>query len=264
MSSLTIRPLNTGLIGPSSSLYYYDTLHRIYNPPAFMVGIPCFAFLVEGGDKPLLVDTGISDPKHASQYHNSKESWPSDMTIMDQLKRVGYQPEDIGYVVLSHLHWDHCYFMNRFTKARFFVHPKEIEFSRDPLPPFLLPYEHPITGLRPPAEGLNLEPVTQGVEIIPGVSVLETPGHSMGDITVCVNAQSGEYLCVGDAIMHMDNIKEVKEMHYTVSPPGRFLNMIECYRSLELLKNRAKSPDFLLASHDKGLLDRIQTTPVLS
>ena len=265
MGNLSIRPLNTGFVSPSKTLFYYETLVSTYNPPDIQKETPVFCFLVEGGDRPLMVDTGLSSTEHARQHHNPAPYQPEGMSVLEQLKKAGYAPEDIGYVVLTHLHWDHCSYLPYFKNARFFAHPTEIAFAANPLPMYCRPYEHPVIGIQSPYSGLRLEPVTEGDEIIPGISILDTPGHSPGHITVCVNAPSGEYLCVGDAILHMDNLKEVDAggVHYSITPPGRFTNLLECWNSISTLKARAKFPDYLLLAHDKSLVQRVKETPVL-
>jgi predicted MPP superfamily phosphohydrolase len=47
-----------------------------------------------------------------------------------------------------------------------------------------------------------------------------------------------------------------------VTPPGRFANIIECWRSLEITKERAESLDHILVTHETELLTRMQKTPV--
>jgi glyoxylase-like metal-dependent hydrolase (beta-lactamase superfamily II) len=104
--------------------------------------------------------------------------------------------------------------------------------------------------------------VTEGDEIIPGVTVMESPGHSPGHISACVYTASGEYIVGGDAVMTLDNLKPVASLHYAVSPTGLAINFAEAWDSLEKIKNRAKSEDYVLAGHDKTLLERVAKTPV--
>ena len=262
MGTLTIRPLCTGIATPPGTTNYYEALRDFYNPAAFME-MPAFTFLVEGGDRLLLVDTGFPSPAYARQNKLSKAPWPDDVTVIHQLKRAGFEPEDIDDIVITHLHWDHCSHMAHFPNARFFVHPKELAFAHDPLPMYYQSYLHPALGLKRPYDHLKLEPVVEGDEIMPGVTVLETPGHTPGHIALSVDAPSGEYLLVGDAILHMDNIKPVPSLHYSVSPPARNASLIDCCSTLEMLRARAKSTDYLLATHDIGLVARAEKTPVL-
>ncbi len=54
----------------------------------------------------------------------------------------------------------------------------------------------------------------------------------------------------------------VPEMHYTITPPGRFSSIVEAWNSIELLKNKAAHPGFLLCCHDTGLIKRTEESPV--
>ena len=60
----------------------------------------------------------------------------------------------------------------------------------------------------------------------------------------------------------MANFNEIPEIGYNVTPPGRFANIIECWRSLEITKERAESLDHILVTHETELLTRMQKTPV--
>ena len=262
MSTLSVRPINTGIMAVPKSVLFHTSLLDIYHTADVQEGTPVFCFLVEGGDRPLLVDTGMSSTEWAHKYHGAASFQPTGMSVIEQLNTLGYKPADIGHVVLTHLHWDHCHYMEHFTNARFYVHPSELAFAENPLPLYYKAYEHSILGIQSPFSKVTLAPVTEGMEIMPGVSILETPGHSPGHIAVIVNTASGDYLCAGDAVATLDNFKPVEELHYSVSPIGLSINLIEAWNSLEKMKLRAGSPDRVLASHDVALLERIAKEPV--
>ena len=62
--------------------------------------------LVETGNRLILVDTGIGskqDLKFFSHYFLH-----GDFSLDESLKSIGYHPEDITDVFLTHLHFDHC------------------------------------------------------------------------------------------------------------------------------------------------------------
>lgn len=111
MSNLTIRPINTGFVTmiPKQYLYHHSTV--VYYPDASdrEEEYPVFTYLVEGGDKLLLVDTGMAYTERADKYHHHGSYQPEGMAIADQLAKIGYKPEDIDIVVFTHLHWDHCF-----------------------------------------------------------------------------------------------------------------------------------------------------------
>ena len=100
-------------------------------------------------------------------------------------------------------------------------------------------------------------------EIMPGVRVFETPGHSIGHQSVEIDTAAGRYICCGDAIFIMDNTKPIEEIHYDITPPNRFSDIVSAWKSIELIKARAESLDKILTCHDREMLDRVSKTPLL-
>lgn len=262
---LTIRPLNTGFVTtiPKQYLYHHSTVAYLKDVPDERIAMPCFAFLVEGGDELMLVDTGMASTQRASKYHHPGSWQPEGMSIIEQLAGIGYKPEDVGIVVFTHLHWDHIYYMQSFTRARFYVHEKEYAFAMDPIPLYYKSYEHPAIGIVRPFEGVKFNLTRGETEIMPGVRAFETFGHSPGHQSVEVDTKAGKYIICGDAIFNLDNIREIPEIHYNITPPGRYADIIAAWKSIETLKARAGRADLLLPCHEKSLEDTVRETPVL-
>lgn len=102
MGDLTIRPINTGYVTmiPKQYLYHHSTVKFYPNASDQEEEYPVFAYLVEGGDKLLLIDTGMAYTERASKYHHHGSRQPEGMAIAEQLAKIGYTPEDIDIVVL--------------------------------------------------------------------------------------------------------------------------------------------------------------------
>ena len=62
-----------------------------------------------------------------------------------------------------------------------------------------------------PFEGIKMELLEGEAEIMPGVRVFETPGHSIGHQSVEIDTAAGRYICCGDAIFIMDNTKPIED-----------------------------------------------------
>ncbi len=151
------------------------------------------------------------------------------------------------------MHWDHVYYMEKFTKAQFIAHRKEYEFALDPIPLYYKSYEHPALGLRRPFEGLKIDVVDGEEEIVEGVRVFPTPGHSPGHQSVEVDTKDGSYICAGDSLFILANLNPIPQIHYTITPPARFADIVACWKSIELQKNRAANPGLLLPCHEPGI-----------
>lgn len=265
MSNLTIRPINTGYVTmiPRQYLYHHSTLGFYPDASDEEEEYPVFTYLIEGGEKLLLVDTGMAGTERADKYHHQGSCQPEGMSITDQLAKIGYQPGDIDIVVFTHLHWDHCFYMDKFTNAKFYVNQKEYEFAMNPIPLYFKSYEAPQMGITRPFEGIEMNLVNGETEIMPGVRVFETPGHSAGHQSVEIDTASGRYICCGDAIFIMDNIKPIEPLHYDITPPNRFSDIVSTWKSIALIKNRAEGSDRILTCHDREMLARTARTPVL-
>lgn len=71
------------------------------------IELACRAFLVEDGERRVLIETGIGaffDPKHKERFGVVER----EHVLLDSLGRRGVRPEDIDVVLLSHLHFDHA------------------------------------------------------------------------------------------------------------------------------------------------------------
>jgi hypothetical protein len=56
--------------------------------------VPILAFLIEGGDRPILVDTGMRDPARAMEVHRlGPDRWKSKWSLDAQLAIHGLRPE---------------------------------------------------------------------------------------------------------------------------------------------------------------------------
>ncbi len=62
--------------------------------------------LIEDGDRLMLIDTGIGD-KQSEKFFSYYYLFGDD-SLQGSLKKLGFSPDDITDVFLTHLHFDHC------------------------------------------------------------------------------------------------------------------------------------------------------------
>ncbi len=111
------------------------------------------------------------------------------------LRSRGLTPDDIPLVVLTHAHWDHVQNVDLFPRATFVLHPKELAYSRAPRKgDWATPNYFAAT-----LQGGKIREVVEGDELESGVTVLETPGHAPGHISLLVNTPEGVAVVAADA-----------------------------------------------------------------
>jgi N-acyl homoserine lactone hydrolase len=246
--ALKIRPIQVG---------HFPTFERsvlAYGiDPGVKMRAPCIAWIIEGGSEPVLVDTGPYSEELARRYHYSDFERPPKMHPVAALRRLGVAPESLRYVILTHLHWDHCANLADFPNASFFVQERELHYAVAPLPVHRRAYDLGLQGTRPAwLEGLErIEAVRGDVDILPGIRLVTLPGHTVGSQGVVVNTDRGRYLIAGDTIA-LQECWNPSAPDDSI-PSGIHVNLTEYY---ETFAKMAKIADYVLAAHDFKTLDR--------
>ncbi|MBT8266126.1 MAG: MBL fold metallo-hydrolase [Bacteroidia bacterium] len=71
-----------------------------------MIDIAARCLLIEDGNRLILIDTGMGN-KQSEKFYGYYYLWGDD-SIEASLKQVGFHPDDITDVFMTHLHFDHC------------------------------------------------------------------------------------------------------------------------------------------------------------
>ncbi|RYM31348.1 MBL fold metallo-hydrolase [Brumimicrobium glaciale] len=108
---MKIYPLNTGsfkLDGGAMFGVVPKTLWSRTNKPDEnnMCSWSMRSMLIEDGDRLMLIDTGIGD-KQSEKFFSYYYLFGDD-SLKGNLKKLGFSPDDITDVFLTHLHFDHC------------------------------------------------------------------------------------------------------------------------------------------------------------
>lgn len=152
----------------------------------------CGVNLIEGLDEGgktvrIVVDTGHTGRRRALER---------------ELAARGLSASDIDVVVCTHVHWDHIENLNVFERARIVVHRDERRYAKRPhRNDFGCPdWIDAVLELY----GDRIWEVEEGVAVIPGVEIVEAPGHSAGTIAVAARTEDGTAVIAGDAIQNGD------------------------------------------------------------
>ncbi len=241
-----IYPINTGWVSLDHATYLY-----VKGTPGKMVDIPNTCYYVDTGEHKIMVDTGLPDGERASMYHRSCEKRGC-LESPDALKAMGVDPAEIDICIFTHLHWDHCHNMKAFPNARYIVSQTELQWAYNPLPLYYRSYESPVLGIEPPFYGCAFEVVQGETTIVPGVTMFDTPGHSIGHMSVAVETAVGTIVIVGDAMLRMGNIEPNLKEKWRYWIPQRNVDLIAGWKSIEEIDKRA---DYLLLYHDEVCLE---------
>ena len=187
----------------------------------------CGVFLIEGPEANGRRTRLLVDPAHVGRRP----------FLWDALAARNLTPQDIDLVAVTHAHWDHVQNIDVFAHAPLLLHPDEYQYS---LYPHINDWATPSwTGLM--LETMQIREVREGDEIMPGVGIVDMPGHSPGSIGITVETADGLCVITGDAI-HFAGVALTKVN------PLVFWNVEQATRSIERVVDLA---DVIYPGHDQ-------------
>lgn len=134
----------------------------------------------------LLVDTGMGwHPEVDAHYR------PRSRPLDDALRAAGLRRDDVTEVVNCHLHFDHCGGNPLLAGRPFFVQDTELAEARTS-------EDYTLPELVDPP-GTAWEVLDGEAEILPGVRVLPTPGHTAGHQSLVVRRTDGVVVVAGQS-----------------------------------------------------------------
>jgi N-acyl homoserine lactone hydrolase len=147
---------------------------------------PVHGFVVTHPGGAVLVDTGVGGPAELlSDWRVVNRS------VADALAGLDMSPADIGLVINTHLHFDHCGQNAVFTHAACYVQRAELNRAQRESPDL-----YDWFGFM----NARFELLDGDTEILPGLTVIATPGHTAGHQCVVVQAGAGASdVLIGDA-----------------------------------------------------------------
>lgn len=212
----------------------YFTYLRYYGEKILF---PVYAWLIEGGGKYILVDTGCSSEELENTWPPQKQ-WGGEEgpPIQDSLRKMGISMTEIETIILTHSHLDHFLNARKFPNAKVIVQEEELRYTMNPHPLFSQTYN------RQWYEGVNFKTINGDTEIIPGIEVIFTPGHSPGGQSICVNTEAGKAVIVGFCSID-DNFGQGGDI-----VPGLHTDPLKAYDSIIKIR---KIADIIIPSHSE-------------
>lgn len=136
----------------------------------------------------LLFDTGLGegDPEADAWYR------PMRRPLQEALRDAGIGTDNIRWVANCHLHFDHCGNNRALAGRPIFVQRIELQTART-TKDYTLPQMLDFPAAR-------YDELDGEAEILPGVHLIPTPGHTRGHQAVAVRAGDGTIILAGQAV----------------------------------------------------------------
>jgi glyoxylase-like metal-dependent hydrolase (beta-lactamase superfamily II) len=210
--------------------------------------------IVPSGGKVILCETGIGtklDEKRARQV----ELREPDGALL-ALKRLGIRPEEVDVVLSTHLHWDHAGGFTRrsegdrvavtFPRAKHFVQRSEWDFALDCDPRSRAAYL--AEDFVPVADAGLVEFVDGDAEVLPGVELRLTGGHTPGNQVVIFRSGDLAVAMTGDLVGTRPQLRRAwnsggdLDVVRALAEKGRLLDEAAARRWLLILGHETEQP----------------------
>jgi glyoxylase-like metal-dependent hydrolase (beta-lactamase superfamily II) len=165
------------------------------------------SFVIRGPSRLVLVDLGygpVSLPGKATGQ------------LLRSLHSLGIAPTEVTDVIFTHLHFDHIGWATvqgrkTFPNAAHHCHADDWTHFMDGYKPdleeALLPADMLPERKLAPLDG-EMRLFRGDVELVPGIDVIETPGHSPGHVCLRVHSGGREAIVAGDIAHHQSELLE--------------------------------------------------------
>lgn len=239
----------------------------------FAMSAPYLGFLLQNGERNILVDTGISE-----KFIVDGKAWgalPAEggrPFLLKALEKEGLGPQDIDTVIYTHLHNDHAANCQLFTNACLIFQKDEWINLLAPLPVQNIRMDYDPAVIQE-IRAMKTLPVDGDFELEDGIKLFKTPGHTLGSQSIAVNTKKGVVVFVGDLclfnFMMFPGTTEIVDMEGTAhgipaAPPvfgpavphSLIYNVYDFYDSIYKVKAVASrdEPGYIIPGHELSLI----------
>ncbi len=248
---MKIHHLNCGTCCPPGGRLFDGTTD---SPRGHIV---CHCLLIESDQGLILVDTGfgtrdVADPHRLSEFflHMNQIQLRPEETALAQVKRMGFKPEDVRHIVVTHLDFDHAGGLEDFPNATVHLTAREREVADAQEGGAFVGTRRYRPGQWDEVTSWKMYPMGGGERwfgfdsvrdlagLPPEILLIPLAGHTWGHSGVAIREDNGGWLLhAGDAYFYRG---EVGSARYSCPPGMRgYQRMMEVDRHARL-SNQAK------------------------
>jgi len=172
--------------------------------------------------------------------------------LVHRLDTLDLQPANVDLVVISHLHYDHAGGAALFAESELVVQKDEYAYAQYPAQ-FFAPFYYRKNFDLP---GYRWRLLDGDTELVPGVTVLRSDGHTPGHQSLLVELpESGPVVLAGDSCYWQEHIDQ-ERVPGVVWDPTRALHSIKKLKTIARLTGGRIFP-----SHDPVFWKTVKQAP---
>jgi glyoxylase-like metal-dependent hydrolase (beta-lactamase superfamily II) len=215
------------------------------------------SLIVETPMRRIVVDTGLGNDKHG----RGVPTWNNRNTpFLEALTAAGFPPDTIDTVLCTHLHVDHVGWNTRlvggawvptFPNARYVFERTEYEYWRDysDTPERAAVFND---SVKPIVDAGKAELIASDARLTEEITMIPTPGHSPGHMSLHITSDGAEGLLTGDVAHHPCQMAHLDWSSTADSDPHQAADTRR-----RLFSRVADRPVLVIGGHfDAGLLMR--------
>jgi N-acyl homoserine lactone hydrolase len=154
--------------------------------------MPVYVHVIDHPDARVLVDTGLTELHPAVA--------DMDPRLVPLSTQAGFDVGGIDVVINTHLHFDHCGGNHLFAGRPTYVQRRELDDARSLNDYTIRDWVD--------APGVQYVPVDGELEVLPGVRLVPTPGHTPGSQVVVVETGGRPVVIAGDTAVFFGELDE--------------------------------------------------------
>ncbi|MBE1446233.1 N-acyl homoserine lactonase family protein [Paenibacillus sp. OAS669] len=216
------------------------------NPPAQFVEFPIYTVLIDHPEGKILFDTACNPNSMGSegrwaQSTQQMSPWAAseECYLHHRLEQLQIRPEEIKYVVASHLHLDHAGCLEIFTNATIIVHEDELNgalqsYARNEKEGAYV-WADIDAWIKNQLQWRTVKRNEDNLELAEGIRVMNFgSGHAWGMLGLHIDMPE-----TGGIILASDTIYTAESYGPPVKPPGILYDLIGYRNSVEKVRTLA-------------------------